>query len=145
MNVKIKRIDTSLPLPEYHTSGAVAFDLYSREDMVVQAKSIALIPANFIIEVPTGYALILTARSSLAKKKGLMLANGVGTIDNDYCGPEDEIKISVYNFTDSDMAITKGERLAQGLFMKIDQGQWEEVSEMEGTSRGGFGTTGEKI
>ncbi len=142
MQVKIKRLDTSLPLPEYQTPGAVAFDLYSREDLIVPAKNIALVPSNFIIEVPLSYALILTARSSLAKKKGLMLANGVGTIDNDYCGPEDEIKISVYNFTDSDVAITKGERLAQGLFMKIDQGEWEEVSEIKETSRGGFGSTG---
>lgn len=142
MKIKIKRIDNTLSLPAYQTTGAVAFDLYSREDLNVPAKSIVLVPSNLIIEIPRGYALIITARSSLAKKKGLMLANGVGTIDCDYCGPEDEIKISVYNFTDQEMAITKGERLAQGLFIKTDQAEWEETNEMNNKSRGGFGSTG---
>ena len=142
MQIKIKRLDNSLPMPAYQTSGAVAFDLYSRENLSVPAKGIVLVPSNLIIETPRGYALIITARSSLAKKKGLMLANGVGTIDCDYCGPEDEIKLSVYNFTDQEVAIAKGERMAQGLFIKTDQAEWEEVNEIEKTSRGGFGSTG---
>lgn len=142
MRVKIKRIDNSLPLPEYQTSGSVAFDLYSRDNMVVPAKTIALVPSNLIIETPVGYALILAARSSLAKKKGLMLANGIGVVDCDYCGPEDEIKISVYNFTEQEVKIEKGDRLAQGMFIKTDQAEWEEVDEINNANRGGFGSTG---
>lgn len=142
MQVKIKRIDSSLPLPEYHTGGSAGFDLYSRENAAIPAKSLALLPSNLIICTPPGYVLILAARSSLAKKKGLQLANGIGVIDSDYCGPEDEIKLSLYNFTDHEIAVEKGERLAQGMFVKVEQGQWEETDEINNKTRGGFGSTG---
>lgn len=142
MQIKIKRIDVSLPLPQYHTPGSAGFDIYAREDKTISAKSLALIPSNLIIETPAGHALIISARSSLAKKKGLMLANGIGIIDNDYCGPEDEIKISVYNFTENEVKIEKEERLAQGIFVKIEQGEWEETGGINMQSRGGFGSTG---
>ncbi len=143
MEINIKRIDTSLPLPEYKTKGAVAFDLYARTDETIPARSIKLIPTNFIIATPEGYMLMLTARSSLAQKKGLMMGNGVGTIDQDYCGDTDELKLNVYNFTDSEVRVEKGERLAQGIFVKIEKGEWNEVDTMGGESRGGFGTTGQ--
>lgn len=142
MRIKIKRIDTSLPLPQYQTDGSVAFDLYSRENMIVPAKTFAWVPSNLIIETPPGYALIIAARSSLAKKRGLLPTNGIGVIDNDYCGPEDEIRISVYNFTDKDTNIEKGERIAQGMFMQMDKNEWEEVEIIKTKSRGGFGSTG---
>ncbi len=143
MEIKIKRVDTTLPLPEYKTKGAVAFDLYSRTDEVIPPRSLKLIPANFIIETPEGYMLMLAARSSLASKKGLMMANGIGTIDQDYCGEEDELKLNLYNFTDTEVTIKKGERLAQGIFVKIEKGNWNEVDKMTTESRGGFGTTGQ--
>lgn len=142
MDIKIKRIDKSLPLPEYKTPGSIAFDMYSREEVKIAPKSLSLLPSNFIIKTPESHGLILSARSSLAKKKGLMLANGVGTIDRDYCGDNDEILISVYNFTDSEVLVEKGERVAQGMFIRIDQGAWQEVEKMEETDRGGFGSTG---
>jgi dUTP pyrophosphatase len=142
MKINIKRIDSSLPLPEYKTRGAVAFDLYSRTDEIIPPRSLKLIPANFIIGTPEGYMLMLAARSSLASKKGLMMANGIGTIDQDYCGEEDELKLNLYNFTNTEVTIEKGERLAQGIFIKIEKGDWNEVNKMAEESRGGFGTTG---
>ncbi|HRH23549.1 MAG TPA: dUTP diphosphatase [Candidatus Magasanikbacteria bacterium] len=143
MEIRIKRVDTTLPLPEYKTKGAVAFDLYSRINEVIPPRSLKLIPANFIIGTPEGYMLMLAARSSLASKKGLMMGNGIGTIDQDYCGEEDELKLNLYNFTDTAVAIEKGERLAQGIFVKIEKGNWNEVEKMSNESRGGFGTTGQ--
>ena len=143
MQVKIKRIDTSLPLPEYQTSGAVAFDLYSRIDMTIAPKSLGLIPTNIIVEIPNGYMLMLASRSSTPKKKGLLVPHGIGIIDQDYCGEKDELLLQVYNFTDQEVPITKGERMGQGVFVRVDQGQWEEVTEMKDESRGGFGTTGQ--
>lgn len=142
MQIKIKRIDNTLPLPEYHTPGSVAFDLYSRVDIVVAAGETAMFPANFIIETPPGYMLMVAARSSLAKKKGLKLANGIGVIDQDYCGENDEINLLVHNYTNQDVKIEKGERLAQGIFVKIDKAEWEEVNKINDKSRGGFGSTG---
>lgn len=142
MQVKIKRIDTSLPLPEYQTSGAVAFDLYSRLDMAIAPKTIGLIPTNLIIETPAGYMLTVVTRSSTPKKKGLLVPHGIGIIDQDYHGEKDEVMLQVYNFTDQEVVIAKGERVGQAVFVRVDKAEWEEVGEMKETSRGGFGSTG---
>ena len=140
MKIKIKRIDKSLPLPEYHTKGAVAFDLYSRVDSVVRAKSLERLPTNVIIATPNGYMLEIKDRSSTLKKKGLLVTTGF--IDTDYCGDTDEILLQVFNLTDADVMIEKGERLRQGVFVRIDKADWDEVETMGDNSRGGFGSTG---
>jgi dUTP pyrophosphatase len=140
MKIKIKRIDKTLPLPEYHTKGAVAFDLYSRLDMVIPPKSLERLPTNIIVETPKGYMLEIKDRSSTLKKKGLFVSTGF--IDNDYCGETDEILLQVYNLTEDEVRVEKGERLGQGVFIKIDLGEWEEVENMSENSRGGFGSTG---
>lgn len=141
MKVRIKRIDESLPLPEYQTEGSVAFDMYARSDTTIAPGEVKPIPSNLIIEVPKGNMLIVSARSSLAKK-GLMLANGIGIIDQDYHGPQDEIGILVYNFTNKNVEVKKEDRIAQGSIMGIAEAEWEEVEEIKKSSRGGFGSTG---
>lgn len=142
MKVRLKRLDTSLPLPRYETSGSVGFDLLARIDTRVEAGSLALVPANLIVEVPTGYMLIVASRSSLPKKKNLLTPHGIGIIDHDYCGPEDEIHVQVYNFSNQPVQILRGEKIAQGVFVRIDKFEWEEVEAMQKPSRGGFGSTG---
>lgn len=142
MQIKIKRINASLPLPEYHTSGSVAFDLYSRVDAVIPAGKTEMLPSNFIIETPVGYMLMIAARSSLGKKKGLKLTNSVGIIDQDFCGENDELNLFVHNYTSQDVKIERGERLCQGVFVKIDKAEWQEVDKMNDKSRGGWGSTG---
>ncbi len=142
MRVKIKRVDKSLKLPMYETDGSVGFDLIARVSTTVAAKTIELVPANVIVEVPKGYMLVVASRSSTPRKKGLTPPHGFGIIDHDYCGPEDEVKVLVYNFTDADVQVERGEKIAQGVFVKIDKFEWEEVDEMKNESRGGFGSTG---
>ena len=142
MKVRIKRIDKSLPLPQYQTEGAVAFDMYSRIDAEVQPNEIKILPSNFIIEVPSGCALIMASRSSLSVKKGLRLTNAIGVIDQDYHGPEDEIGIAVYNFTANSVEVKKGERIAQGFIVPIAKAEFDEAEEIKKESRGGFGSTG---
>jgi len=143
MAIKIKRIDSSLPLPEYKTKGSAAFDLYSREDLTIPALSWALAPSNLILEIPKGQGLIISARSSLAKHyPGLILANGIGLIDSDYCGPEDEIKISLYNFTSQEIKIKKGDRIAQAFLVKYQKYRFKEIEEIKNKNRNGFGSTG---
>lgn len=142
MKVPIKRLDKSLPLPQYHTDGSAGFDFYSSADITIAPKEIARIPTGLIIGTPRGYFLAVINRSSTPQKKGLSMPNGVGVIDSDYCGESDEIKVLMYNFTDQPVVINKGERIAQGLFLKIDQGVWEETEIMSDSSRGGFGSTG---
>ncbi len=142
MKIKIKRIDKSLPLPEYQTDGAVAFDLYSRIDAVVKPKTLERLPTNVIVATPKGYMLEIKDRSSTLKKKGLLVTTGY--VDTDFCGETDEILLQVYNLTEADVKIERGERLGQGVFIKIEIPEWEEVEVMEGKSRGGFGSTGTK-
>ena len=71
-----------------------------------------------------------------------MVANGVGVIDPDYSGPSDEVMIQVVNITDSDVKISRGDRLAQGIVLPAPRVAWEEVTEIREVTRGGFGSTG---
>ena len=141
MRVRIKRLDKSLPLPVYQTSGSVGFDIHAREDTVVPAGGIGLVPGNIVVETPPGYMLMVSLRSSTPRKKGLHKPHGVGVIDNDYCGDEDEIKVQVYNGSGRDVRVEKGERIAQGIFVRVEKSEWVEVDSL-GKSRGGFGSTG---
>ncbi|MDD4761703.1 MAG: dUTP diphosphatase [Candidatus Pacebacteria bacterium] len=141
MKIIIKRIDKNIPLPEYKTKGAVAFDLSSREEVIIPSLAVGYIPLNIIVKVPAGFSLKIFARSGL-HKKGLLLANSVGVIDTDYCGEEDEIKAACYNFTSSPIIVEKGERIVQGIFEKHELVEWEEIDKMTNLSRGGFNSTG---
>lgn len=143
MNIKIKRFDKELPLPQRQTVGAAAFDLTARETVTIEPNKVGYVPLNVAIETPADHFLMVAARSS-THKKGLMMANGVGIIDPDYSGNEDEIKAAYYNFTAAPVTVEKGERVAQGTFVKISHPEWEEVGEMPNKTRGGFGTTGNK-
>ncbi len=143
MEVRIKRVDPTLPMPEYQTEGAAAFDIYSRIDAVVQPGEIERIPSNLVVETPKGYFLLLALRSSTPKKKpGLVVPHGIGIVDSDYRGPEDEVLIQVQNLGGEPLIIERGERFAQGAFVKIDQAEFSELQEVASDSRGGFGSTG---
>jgi len=85
--------------------------------------------------------LLLTLRSSTPLRKGLLIPNGVGIIDRDYCGEGDELKVQVFNFREEAVTVTRGERIAQGIFIPVMVVRWDEVGEM-GQGRGGFGSTG---
>jgi len=142
MNVKIKRLSKDIPLPQYQTPGSVAFDLASAMDMIIAPRDIQLIPTGLIISTPPGFMLMLSPRSSLPLKKGLTMPNGPGIIDQDYCGPEDEVKIQIINLTDKPVEIKKGDRIAQAMFVNIGRAILEETEILESTeSRGGFGST----
>ncbi|MBD3359656.1 MAG: dUTP diphosphatase [Candidatus Buchananbacteria bacterium] len=142
MKVKITRIDKSLPLPEYQTKGSVAFDLYSRINLEIKPQEIALIPTNLIIQTPRNYMLLIASRSSNPQKLGLLKPHGIGIIDQDYCGSEDEIKVQVMNFIDKSVNIKKGQRIGQATFVKINKANWQEIDKINKKSRGGFGSTG---
>lgn len=140
MNISIARVDKTLPLPKYETAGAVAFDLICRTNVTIEPRGVELIPVNIIVKIPPGHALLLSSRSSTAKKRGLIIPLGI--IDQDFCGPEDELRLQTLNFTNEPITVSRGDRIGQGLFVEISQAEWDEVDTMEGASRGGFGTTG---
>lgn len=139
--VYIKRRDASIPLPEYKTSGAVGFDIAVSESVTLAPGERRLVETGLVVCVPKGYVLLITSRSSSAKK-GVMLGNGVGTIDPDFCGPNDELRLPLYNFGNTPYTIEKGERFAQGLFVPVSRAVFTETETLETPNRGGFGTTG---
>jgi dUTP pyrophosphatase len=143
LSVRIRRLRASVRLPEYQTPGAAGFDLAASEDVVVAPHAIALVPTGLVVAVPDGYFLGVFARSSTPLRRGLIVSNGVGVIDSDYCGTTDEIKIQVLNVTGDPVTVTAGDRIAQGLFIPVARASWEETNaDLRDGSRGGFGATG---
>ncbi|MFA6814381.1 MAG: dUTP diphosphatase [Candidatus Pacebacteria bacterium] len=142
MKVKIKRFDKTIALPAYKTAGAAALDLASREEISIAAGQIAYLPLNIALQVPADSFVLMVARSSL-HKRGLMLINGVGIGDSDYCGDDDEYRAAVYNFSKETVLLKKGERVVQVIVLKRERVEWEEVDSFsKEKNRGGFGSTG---
>ena len=130
-------------IPEYKTAGAAACDLVSCCDVVIPARGRAMVPTGISVEC-CGVAVLLFARSGLAVKRGISLANGVGVVDSDYRG---EIMVGLLNNTDEDYAVSAGDRVAQMMFVPVAVAQFVEVNELSDTDRGmgGFGSTGTSI
>jgi dUTP pyrophosphatase len=144
VEVKIKRFDLDLPLPQYQTAGSVAIDLVARESVIIQPGQVGLVPLNIAIELPPGHWALLAARSSL-HKKGLLLANGIGVGDEDFCGENDEYRAALLNYTQQAVTVERGDRLVQMIIMSRPQVNWQEVEHFGGRkNRGGFGSTGQK-
>lgn len=141
MQLSIKRFDKTLPLPEYKTSGAAAFDLYARIEMSIPARSIGYVPLNIAIQLPEDHFALMAARSSL-HKRSLMMANGIGIGDYDYRGDNDEYRAALYNFSDKEVKIEKGERLVQMIILPRERVEIIEKDQFDEKDRGGFGTTG---
>jgi dUTP pyrophosphatase len=142
MRLKIRRLDSTVSLPTYGTNESAGFDLAASHDLTIEPGRVALVGTGLVIEVPTGYFLGIFARSSTPLKRGLMVANGVGVIDPDYSGPEDEVKIQVLNFTGAAIDVRRGDRLAQGIVLPAARVEWQEVDAIRSVARGGFGATG---
>lgn len=143
VKVKIKRFDKSIPLPSYQTEGSVCMDLYSRKKVTIKLKQIGYIPLNVALEIPKGHWAMIAARSS-THKLGLMPAHGIAIGDEDFRGDEDEYFFPVYNFTQKDVVIEKGTRIAQMMITKYEKIELEEVDKLSKKSRGKFGSTGNK-
>lgn len=129
-------------LPKRATTGAAGYDFECCETTVIPPHSIRLIPTGIKAQIDQGYYLQIALRSSTPNKKGLMLANSIGIIDEDYYnnpGNEGHIMFQVYNFTENDVTIPVGERIGQGVFLKYFT---VEDDDSEGTRWGGFGSTG---
>ena len=144
LTVRIRRLRPSVSLPRYESAAAAGFDLAAADQVTIAPGEVRLVPTGLVIEVPAGYFLGIFARSSTPLKRGLMVANGVGVIDADYCGPFDEVKVQVLNFTDRAVTVAPGDRIAQGILLPITQVEWEEAATLKAESRGGFGSTGER-
>lgn len=142
MNIKST---SGLPLPAYHSEEAAGFDLLAdiHNDVVLDPGERAIIPTGIYIEFPIGYELQIRGRSGLAANHGVMLANGMGTIDSDYRG---EIKVILLNAGQEPFTVQRGDRVAQGVISRYEQVVWNHVDEISATTRGmgGLGSTGRK-
>lgn len=144
--MKVKIIKTSKhDLPSYQTEGSAGMDLRADIEAPITLKPLerALVPTGLFIELPKGTEAQIRPRSGLAFKHGLTVLNSPGTIDSDYRG---EIKVLLVNLSNDSFTIEDGERICQMVIAKHEQIAWEEVTELEDTSRsaGGFGSTGVK-
>lgn len=142
MKIKIVK-NNPFKLPEYETKGSAGVDLQANVESPVVLKPMEryLVPTGLFIEIPEGYEAQVRARSGLAIKHGISLVNGIGTIDSDYRG---EIKVILINLGDKDFTINSGDRIAQMVFIKHEQADFQLVEELNETERGagGFGHTG---
>ncbi|WP_427338706.1 dUTP diphosphatase [Caloranaerobacter sp. DY30410] len=134
---------SKFPIPDYKTKGASGIDLFANidKDVVLKPMERLLIPTGIYLSIPEGYEGQIRARSGLALKYGIGLANGIGTVDSDYRG---EIKVILINFGDKEFVIKPGDRIAQLVFVKYEKAEFKEVEVLDDTERGsgGFGHTG---
>jgi dUTP pyrophosphatase len=149
MNLKqipIKKLDDTAILPVYSSASAAGADLYSLPsagDVTIEAGQTAFVHTGVAMAIPDGYVGLICARSGLACKSGLAPANKVGVIDSDYRG---EIMVALHNHGDTDRTVSGGDRIAQILFVPVEQADFNEVDDLDDTARGdgGFGSTGIK-
>ena len=144
LDVKIKLLREGAKLPEYKTEGSAALDLSSASDtpITIPAGGRALIPTGIAIEPSSsGYVALVCARSGLASKHGICLSNGVGVIDSDYRG---ELCVPLCNLGDEEYIVSPYERIAQMMFLPVEQARLIPTDTLGDTERGsgGFGSTG---
>jgi len=136
-------LDKDIKIPERGAKTSAGYDLASAEDVLIKPKEIVLIKTGLKVSIPKDEVLLVFPRSSLAMKRGLMMSNGVGVVDADYYNnPNNEghLMIPLYNFTDKEVLVKKGERVSQGIFVKYGITVDDEAN---GTKRtGGFGSSG---
>ncbi len=146
MQIKIKMLREGAHLPHLATAGAAACDLYAllEEPVTLQPGERKPIPTGIAIALPDASAVaIVCARSGLALKRGLGLANGIGVIDSDYRG---EIFVALINNDDKPQVIENGERIGQLMILPVIAAEYVVAEELDETARGagGFGSTGAK-
>ncbi len=142
LNVLIKRVDPSVPLPAYAKGGDAGADLVTTKDFTLAPGERALIPTGISIALPDGYVALVHPRSGLAIKHGVTLVNTPGTIDAGYRG---EIACIMINHDPKDpISFSKGDRIAQLVIQKVERANFIEVEDLPGSGRGsgGFGSTG---
>lgn len=144
--MKIKVVNKGhQPLPEYATPQSAGMDLRANIDSPITLKPMArqLVPTGLYIALPAGFEAQIRPRSGLALKHGITVLNTPGTIDADYRG---ELMVLLVNFSDTDFVINDGERIAQMVVARHEQGTFEPVDILDETERGagGYGHTGVK-
>ncbi len=141
MKINIK-LQEGADLPSYAHYGDAGFDIKTIEnDTILHPLERKLFKTGIFLEIPIGYNLEIRSRSGLALNSGILVLNSPGTIDPGYRG---EIGIILFNTSNKDVLIKKGDRIAQGILTKCETADFCEVSNLSETSRNekGFGSSG---
>lgn len=156
LNAKIYRIHKDAIIPSRQSEDAAGYDLHTLVDFTLRPGGHVVVSTGLVVQPPPGYHTEILIRSGLAYKYNIMLRNGVGLIDRDYAGPEDEIKLMLYRAADvryvgenphipdkRPVSFKKGDRIAQMVFRQTELLNLVEVSEPpKSDDRGGLGSTG---
>jgi dUTP pyrophosphatase len=139
MSLRVKKLTQDAILPTRGSGGAVGYDLYSTDEVVVPPTHRALVGTSVAVVLPPGVYGRVAPRSGLAVKHGIQV--GAGVVDPDYTG---EVKVVLFNHGDKDFEVKKGDRIAQLVLERCETPPVEEVGAVEETDRGsgGFGSTG---
>ncbi|MGL4366762.1 MAG: dUTP diphosphatase [Brevinemataceae bacterium] len=142
IEIKIKFLTPQAKIPAYQTPDSAGADLYAalEEDFVIAHGTVAMIPTGLSVEIPQGFEMQIRARSGIAAK-GIIIPNGIGTIDADYRG---EIKVLLLNLSGTDFTVSNHMRIAQAVVSPIMQVSYTQSEFLSETTRGegGFGSTG---
>jgi dUTP pyrophosphatase len=142
MEVLIKRLDPSVPMPSYAKGGDAGADIATRIDFTLKAGERMLVPTGISIALPNGYVALVHPRSGLAIKYGISMVNTPGTVDAGFRGELQVILIN-HDLTES-VSFKKGDRIAQLVIQQVERAEFLEVTQLPGSDRatGGFGSTG---
>ena len=147
MEIKIKLLERGGArgrMPARGTEEAAGADLHAflpEGPLTLMPGQRCAVPTGAAVELKPGTCAFVMARSGLALREGITMANGVGVIDSDYRG---ELRVALYNESDTDYTIHDGDRIAQLMVLPVVQPQLQTVAELDETERGtgGFGSTG---
>ncbi len=135
------RLDPGLPVPRHAHEGDAGADLYAREPVTLSPGERRLVPTGVAVAIPAGHVGLVTPRSGLAVRSGIGIVNAPGIVDSGYRG---ELAVLLVNHGDQPVAIERGDRIAQLVVVAVASIEFEEVDELDDTTRGagGFGSTG---
>ena len=145
INIRVKKVQekAATDLPVYATNGSAGLDLQANltEPLTIDPGKRMQVGTGLAIEIPPAYVGLIFARSGLASRHGISLANGVGVIDSDYRG---ELRCALQNTSGEAYTVHPGDRIAQLVFVPVVQANLQLVAELTDTTRGGggFGSTG---
>ncbi|CAB1251381.1 Deoxyuridine 5'-triphosphate nucleotidohydrolase [Ruminococcaceae bacterium BL-6] len=143
MNIKVKKLNENAKIPTKGSEYSAGWDLYAciNEPIIVKSGKTVKISTGLAFEIPIGYAGFIYARSGLATKHGINLANSVACCDCDYRG---DYTVPLHNNSSIDYTINPYDRIAQVVFMPYFTNDIIETNELTDTKRGvkGFGSSG---
>jgi len=139
--IKVKKLHPDARIPTYAKKGDAGADLYAYEDVTLTTGARFLMPTGIAIAMPSSWVGLVHPRSGLAARAGVTVLNSPGTVDSGYRG---EIKVNLINLGHLTYTVRKGDRIAQIVFQRFEQGDFLEVAELDITDRGegGHGSTG---